>query len=64
MVLDFNNDILARISSFVKSHFNDKNVYDIIMFIIVALLIMLSFAAGFIAAKYQDKQPIQIEQNN
>lgn len=59
MVLGFNSNILARISAFVKLHFS-----DIIIFIIVALLIMLSFATGFIIAKYQDKQSIQIEQSN
>ena len=62
MILDFNNNILAKISSFVK-HFYDRNVYDIMLFIIVALLILLSFAAGFIIAKYQEKEPIKIEQN-
>jgi len=48
--------MLAKITSFVKSHF-----YDIMLFIIVALLILLAFAAGYITAKYQAKEPIQIE---
>ena len=49
-------DILTKISAFVKSNFN-----DIMLFIIVILLILLSFAAGYIVAKYQSKPPIQIE---
>ena len=48
--------MLAEIRDFVKAHF-----YDIILFIIVALLILLSFAIGYITAKYQSKEPIQIE---
>jgi len=48
-------DILTKILPFVKSHFS-----DIMLFMIVALLIMLSFAAGFIVAKQQSKEPIQI----
>ena len=51
--------MLTKISDFVKAHFNDT-----MLFIIVALLIMFSFAAGFITAKYQSKTPIQIEQRN
>lgn len=51
------NIILAKIQTFVKSHFN-----DIIIFIIVILAIMLSFAVGYITAKYQIKTPIRIEQ--
>ncbi len=49
------NLILTKIISFVKSHFN-----DIMLFIIVALLILLSYAAGYITAGYQLKEPIQI----
>ncbi|MEK7080747.1 MAG: hypothetical protein AAB925_02875 [Patescibacteria group bacterium] len=59
MILELYKNILAKIQGFVKSYF-----YDTIIFIIVALLIMLSFAVGFIIAKYQDKEPIKIEQNN
>lgn len=51
--------MIANISNFVKTHFN-----DIILTIIVALLILLSFASGFIIAKYQQKQPIQIESSS
>jgi hypothetical protein len=50
-------DILTKILGFVKLHFNDT-----MLFIIVALLIMLSFAIGFITAKYQTKTAISIEQ--
>ena len=50
------NLILAKISDFVKAH-----LYDIILFILVALLILASFAIGYITAKYQSKEPIQIE---
>ncbi|OGZ79384.1 MAG: hypothetical protein A2358_00255 [Candidatus Staskawiczbacteria bacterium RIFOXYB1_FULL_37_44] len=53
---------LTKILGFVK-RFYDRSVYDIILFIIVALLILLSFAIGFITAKYQNKIPIQIEQS-
>jgi len=49
--------MLTRISEFVKAHFS-----DIILFIIVALLIMLAFAAGYITAKNQLKTPIQVIQ--
>ncbi len=48
--------MLTKIFEFVKAHFN-----DIILIIIVALLIMLSFASGYIVAKYQSKTPVQIE---
>jgi len=47
--------MIAKIKDFVKAHF-----YDIILFIIVALLMMASFAAGFITAKYGSKEPIKI----
>ena len=57
--MNFISLILSKILSFVKSHFN-----DIMIFIIVALLILLSFAIGYITAKYQAKQPIQIEYKN
>ena len=47
--------MLAEINDFVKAHFN-----DVILFIIIALLVMLAFASGYITAKYQTKEPIQI----
>lgn len=49
--------ILSKIQGFVKLHLN-----DIMIFIIVILLMMASFATGFITAKYQFKEPIKIEQ--
>jgi hypothetical protein len=50
--------MLAEIKEFVKAHFN-----DIILFIIVILLVLFSFAGGYIIAKYQTKEPIQILNN-
>jgi len=47
--------MLSEIKAFVKDKF-----YDIMLFIIVVLLILLAFAAGYITAKYQSKEPIQI----
>jgi len=49
--------MLSEIKAFVKDHFN-----DIMLFIIVALLILLAFSAGYIIAKQQTKEPITIEQ--
>jgi len=49
--------MLSEIRDFVKGHFS-----DIMLFIIVALLILLAFASGYITAKYQSKEPIQILQ--
>lgn len=48
-------DILAKILEFVKTHFS-----DIILVVAVMLLLLFSFAAGFIVAKYQDRVPLQI----
>jgi len=47
--------MLSEIKEFVKGHFN-----DIMLFIIVVLLILLAFAVGYIVAKYQLKEPLQI----
>jgi len=49
-------NILAKIKDFVNLHFN-----DIILAVIVCLLTLFSFAAGYIAAKYTEKQPIIIQ---
>ena len=49
--------MISKIIAFVKSKF-----YDIMLVIIVGLLVMLSFATGYIAAKYQGKEPIRLEQ--
>jgi len=54
--------MIAKILDFVKE-FVDKRFYDIIMFIIIVLLLLLSFSAGYITAKYQLKEPIQIYNN-
>ncbi len=48
--------MIAKISNFVKTYFN-----DIMLIIVIALLILLSFAIGYIIAKEQQRQPIQIE---
>lgn len=47
--------MLAKITNFVK-----ENKLNIVFFIIFALFLMLSFSAGFIVAKYQNKEQIQI----
>ena len=51
--------MLSEIRDFVKVHFN-----DIILIIIVSLLIMLAFAAGYIVCKQQSILPIQIEKTD
>lgn len=48
--------MLANIKQFVKAHQD-----DIILFIGVILISLLSFAAGYIIAKQQEKEPIKIE---
>lgn len=48
--------ILAKLSEFVKVHID-----AIMLMAIVMLFILLSFAFGYIIAKYQDREPIQIE---
>lgn len=47
--------MLAEIKEFVKAHVN-----DIMLFIIVVLLILFAFAAGYIMGKQQLKEPLQI----
>lgn len=54
--------MLSKFQDFVKKIYN-KIFYDAILFIIVSLLIFLAFAAGYIIAKEQNKEPIQIEKN-
>lgn len=49
--------ILARIKEFVKEHET-----DIILATGVVLVSLLSFAIGYLTAKEQLKEPIQIEQ--
>jgi len=48
--------MLTKIIQFVKSHQS-----DIILLIGVILISLLSFAMGYIVAKYQEKEPIRIE---
>jgi len=51
--------MLSKIIYFVK-----KYREDIILFIGVILISLLSFAAGYIVAKQQEKTPIQFEMIN
>ncbi len=48
--------MLAKISEFVKGHYS-----DILLALIIILIGMLMFACGFIAARYLEKQPLQID---
>jgi hypothetical protein len=50
--------MLSEIKEFVKGHFS-----DIMLFIIIVLMVLLAYAAGFITAKQQLKSPIQIQTN-
>jgi len=48
--------MLSKIKQFVKAHQE-----DIILFIGIVLISLLSFAIGFIVAKNQEKEPLRIE---
>ena len=48
--------MLSRIKQFVKSYKS-----DIILIIIVILISLLSFGAGFLVVKYQQKQLLEFE---
>ena len=48
--------ILANFQQFVKKH-KEK----ILLFIIVMLISLFSFAIGYITAKLQEKEPLKIE---
>jgi len=48
--------MLAKIINFVKAHLD-----DIILLIGVILISLLSFAAGFLVAKQQEKEPLKFE---
>ena len=48
--------MIAKIRDFVKEQF-----HNIMLVIIIVLLIMFAFAVGYIAAKYQSKEPISVE---
>ena len=50
--------MLSEIREFVKAHFN-----DIMLYIVIVLLVMLAYAAGFITAKQGLREPIQIQQS-
>jgi hypothetical protein len=52
-------EILSKISNGVK-----KYQADIILVIGVILISLLSFAAGFIVAKQQEREPLRIEMKN
>jgi hypothetical protein len=51
--------MLTKLKEFVKDHRE-----DIILVIGVILISLLSFAAGYIAAKQQEKEPIKFEMTN
>jgi hypothetical protein len=48
--------MLSKIKQFVKNY-----QADIILVVGVILISLLSFAAGYIAARQQEKEPIKIE---
>lgn len=50
--------MINKIPDFIKKHFSDT-----ILFIIIVLLVMLAFAGGYIVARQQVKEPIQIINN-
>lgn len=47
--------MLAKILEFVKAHLD-----TLLLITIVILFVLSSFAAGYIMAKWQDREPIQI----
>ena len=51
--------MLSKIVQFVKDH-----QADIILVIGVILISLLSFAMGYITARYQEKEPIKIEKHD
>lgn len=51
--------MIAKYVQFVK---NNKD--DIILFIGVILISLLSFSAGYLTARYQEKEPIRIESSD
>jgi NADH:ubiquinone oxidoreductase subunit 6 (subunit J) len=52
------NSLLKKIKEWIVTY-----QADIILFIGVILISLLSFAIGFIVAKQQEKEPLRIEQN-
>lgn len=51
--------MIAKFKNFVK-----KNQKDIVLIIGVILVSLLSFALGYLTAKYQEKIPLQLEELN
>ena len=51
--------MLAKFTNFVKTY-----KADIILVIGVILISLLSFAMGYITARYQEKEPIKIEKHD
>ncbi len=49
--------MITKIITFVK-----KNYGDIVLFIAVILLTMISFSTGYIIAKMEEKEPLQFEE--
>jgi hypothetical protein len=43
------------------AHFLNKYQKEIVLFVMVILVSLLSFAAGYIVAKQEQKEPIRIE---
>ncbi|OGZ63616.1 MAG: hypothetical protein A3A98_02775 [Candidatus Staskawiczbacteria bacterium RIFCSPLOWO2_01_FULL_40_39] len=58
-IIDSIKTMLSKFLSFVKVNLN-----NIILAVIVMLLVLFSFASGYIIAKYQDREPIIIENPN
>ena len=50
--------MVAKIMDFVKAHFS-----DMVLFIVIVLLVMLAYAAGYITAKQWSREPIQVRQD-
>ncbi|MBI4359181.1 MAG: hypothetical protein HY577_01150 [Candidatus Nealsonbacteria bacterium] len=48
--------MLTKLVNFVKDHSQ-----DVILALLVALLSLLSFATGYLTARYQERESIQIE---
>ncbi len=51
--------MLSKFLDFVKAHID-----TIILMAVVMLLVLFSFASGYIMAKYQSRAPIEIIQSN
>lgn len=48
--------MLTKFKDFVKNNLN-----EILVVVAVILISLFSFAAGYLTAKYQEKEPIRIE---